>query len=107
MAALNRFISKLGEWGLLFFKLLKQQDNFKWTEEADKALVDLLQHLQSPPILTAPREGKNLLLYIAATTHVVSTTIVVEHPEEGHVFKIQRLVYFVSEVLFESKVRPI
>jgi len=88
MAALNRFISKLGEWGLLFFKLLKPQDNFKWTEEADKALVDLLQHLQSPPILTAPREGKNLLLYIAATTHVVSTTIVVEHPEEGHVFKI-------------------
>lgn len=73
--------------GLTLLKLLKQRDNFKWTEEADKALVDRL-HLQSPPILTAPREGKNLLLYIAATTHVVSTTIVVEHPEEGHVFKI-------------------
>jgi len=42
MAALNRFISRLGEWGLLFFKLLKWQDNFKWTEEVDKALADLL-----------------------------------------------------------------
>jgi hypothetical protein len=26
MAALNRFISKLGEWGLPFFKLLKHQE---------------------------------------------------------------------------------
>jgi hypothetical protein len=49
--------------------------------------------------------SKNLLLYIAATTHVISTAIVVEHPEEGHAFGVQRLVYFVSEVLSESKVR--
>jgi hypothetical protein len=38
MAALNRFISKLGEWGLPFFKLLKHQDKFVWTPEADQAL---------------------------------------------------------------------
>jgi hypothetical protein len=35
MAALNRFISKLGEWGLPFFKLLKHQEKFAWTPEAD------------------------------------------------------------------------
>jgi hypothetical protein len=34
MAALNRFISRLGERGLPFFKLLKRQDKFQWTEEA-------------------------------------------------------------------------
>jgi hypothetical protein len=28
MAALNRFISRLGERGLPFFKLLKRQDKF-------------------------------------------------------------------------------
>ena len=28
MAALNRFISRLGEWGLPVFKLLKRHDNF-------------------------------------------------------------------------------
>ena len=49
--------------------------------------------------------GEELLLYIAATTHVVSTAIVVEHPEEGHAFSVQRPVYFISEVLSESKVR--
>jgi hypothetical protein len=34
IAALNRFISRLGEWELPFFKLLKQHDKFQWTEEA-------------------------------------------------------------------------
>src|SRR6266542_6450403 len=46
-----------------------------------------------------------LLLYIAATSHVVSTIIVVERQEEGHIQKVQRPVYFVSKVLSESKIR--
>ena len=105
MAALNRFLSRLGERGLPFFKLLKRQDKFEWTTEAAEALENLKHHLHSPPILTAPLPGEELLLYIAATTHVVSTAIVVEHPEEGHAYDIQRPVYFISKVLSESKVR--
>jgi hypothetical protein len=35
MAALGRFISKLAEKGLPFFKLMKKSDRFKWTDEAD------------------------------------------------------------------------
>jgi hypothetical protein len=104
-AALNRFISRLGERGLPFFKLLKCQDKFQWMEEAERALQDLKHHLQSPPVLTAPLPGEDLLLYIAATTHVVSSAIVVERGEEGHAFGVQRPVYFISEVLSESKVR--
>src|SRR6266542_3581112 len=46
-----------------------------------------------------------LLLYVATTSHVVSAAIVVERQEEGHIQKIQRPVYFVSEVLSESKIR--
>ena len=46
-----------------------------------------------------------MLLYIAATTHVVCTAIVVERNEEGHAYGVQRPVYFISEVLSESKVR--
>ena len=105
MAALNRLLSRLGEWGLPFFKLLMQQDKFEWTIEAAEALENLKHHLQSPPILTAPLPREELLLYIAATTHVVSTVIVVERSEEGHAYGVQRPVYFISEVLSESKVR--
>ena len=105
MAALNRFLSRLGKRGLPFFKLLKLQDKFRWSQDAADALKNLKQHLQSPPILMAPMPGEELLLYIAATIHVVSTAIVVEQNEEGHAYGVQRPVYFISEVLSESKVR--
>jgi hypothetical protein len=35
MAALSRFISRLSEKGLPFFKLLKASENFVWSKEAD------------------------------------------------------------------------
>jgi hypothetical protein len=105
MAALNRFISKLGERGLPFFKLLKHQEKFVWTPEADQALAQLKDFLSKPPVLTAPRKNEQLLLYLAATTHVVSTAIIVERQEDDHTYPVQRPVYFVSEVLSESKAR--
>jgi hypothetical protein len=78
MAALNRFISKLGERGLPFFKLLKHQEKFAWTPEEDQALAQLKDFLSKPPVLTTPRKKERLLLYLAMTTHVVSTAIIVE-----------------------------
>jgi hypothetical protein len=45
IAALNRFISRLGERGLPLFKLLKRQDKFQWMEEAERALQDMKHHL--------------------------------------------------------------
>ena len=59
--------------------------------------------LTKAPILVPPTNGESLLLYIAATTQVVSATLVVEQEEEGHALKVQRLVYFISEVLSNSK----
>jgi hypothetical protein len=58
MAALNRFISKLGQWGLPFFKLLKHQEKFVWTPEADQALAQLKDILSKPPVLMTPRKGE-------------------------------------------------
>jgi hypothetical protein len=84
MTALNRFISKLGERGLHFFKLLKHQEKFTWTPEANQALAQFKDFLSKPPVLTAPCKKEQLLLYLATTTHVVSTAIVVEQQEDGH-----------------------
>ena len=61
------------------------------------------QLLTKAPILVPPTEGEPLLLYIAATTQVVSATLVVEWEEEGHALKVQHHVYFISEVLSDSK----
>jgi hypothetical protein len=76
-----------------------------WTPEADQALAQLKDFLSKPPVLTAPRKKEQLLHYLVATTHVVSTTIVVERQEDGHAYLVQRPVYFVSEVLSESNAR--
>jgi hypothetical protein len=66
-------------------------------------LEQLKDFLSKPPILTAPRKKEQLLLYLAATTHVVSTAIIVKRQEDGHAYPVQRSVYFVSKVLSESK----
>ena len=55
--------------------------------------------------MTAPRPNETLLVYIAATSRVVSTAIVVEREETGHAYKVHRPVYFISEVLNEPKTR--
>ena len=44
-------------------------------------------------------------LYIAARSSMVSTTLVVEHIEEGKVQGIQRPIYYLSEVLSRSQQR--
>jgi hypothetical protein len=88
MAALSWFISRLDDKGLPFFKLLTKSNKFEWNEEAAIAFQQLKDFLTTPPVLTAPEDGETLLLYIAATTHV-STALVVERDEPGHVYKIQ------------------
>jgi hypothetical protein len=82
MAALGRLISKLGEKGLPFFKLLKKFNKFEWTDEADQALKELNTFLTTPLIMVPPAPEETLLLYISASTQVVSAVLVAERPKE-------------------------
>ena len=77
MAALNRFISKLSEKGLAFFKLLKKTDKFEWTEEANEAFKRLKAYLTSSLVLTPSKKYEDMMLYIAVTSTMISTAIVV------------------------------
>jgi hypothetical protein len=111
MAALSRFISRLGEKGMPFYKLLKKVDKFQWTIKAQEALEALKKFLTTPPVLKPPRRAtpnqpaEDLLLYISCMTHVVSTALVVERVEEGHTYLVQHPVYFISKVLGPSKMK--
>ena len=87
------------------YRLLKKTNNFAWTYEAQDALDKLKMLLSSAPILAPLVEGEPLLLYLAATTQVVSIALVVERSEASHVHPVQRPVYFVSEMLSDSKTR--
>jgi hypothetical protein len=85
LAALSRFISRLAERALPFFKLLRKSGPFSWTKEVERAFQELKQHLVSLPILVATELGEPFYLYIAAATEVVSMVLVVErttqHPQ--------------------------
>ena len=68
-------------------------------------MESLKASLASAPILVAPERGESLLLYVAASNHVVSAAVVVEREETGHPLKVQRPVYFGGEVLIDAKAR--
>jgi hypothetical protein len=81
LAALRRFIFRLAEWALPFFKLLLKSEPFVWTQEVDEVFQELKQYLTSLPIMVSPEPGEPLLLYIAATAEVVSMVLVTERPK--------------------------
>ena len=105
LVALSRFISRLGEKGLPLYRLLRKSERFSWTPKAEEALAKLKALLTHPLVLVPLAKGEALLLYVAATTQVVSVAVVVERQEEGHALLVQRPVYFISEVLSETKTR--
>jgi hypothetical protein len=102
---LSRFISRLDEKGLPHYRLLKKHERFSWTVEAQEALDKLKATLAHALILTPPQDSEPLYLYVTATTQVASAVIVLERAEEGHALPVQRPVYYISEVLSETKAR--
>jgi hypothetical protein len=83
LAALSRFIARIGERSMPLYKLMKKSNHFTWTPEAQEALDSLKNILKSPSILTAPTIKEKMVLYISATTQVVSAALVVEREEPG------------------------
>ena len=78
LAALSRFMSRLGEKALPLYRLLKKAERFSWTPEAKEALDNLKITLTSAPIRVPPRPTEPLLLYVASTTQIVSAAVVVK-----------------------------
>ena len=103
LASISRFIGRLGEKALPLYQLMKNTTFFEWNDKADEAFLQLKKMLTTPPVLAAPAAKEPMLLYIAATSRVVSTVIVVQRSEEGRAQPVQRPVYYLSEVLSTSK----
>src|ERR1041384_4332180 len=82
VAALSRFISRLGKKAIPLYRLLRKSETFVWDDEADQALESLKKQLSQAPILAAPKPKEPMLLYIAANNRAVSDVVDVERKEE-------------------------
>jgi hypothetical protein len=82
-----------------------QVHGFQRTQEAQEAFKDLKKYLTTSPTLAALEPHKNLQFYISATSYVVITAMVIERRESNTNRKIQYAVYFINEVLSDSKTR--
>src|SRR3954467_4042504 len=103
LASLSRFLSRLGEKAIPLYQLMKKSEKSSWTPQAAEAFRDLKRMLSTVLILAAPTEKEPMMLYIAATSRVISAVMVVERPEKDKAQPIQRPVYYISEVLSASK----
>lgn len=95
----------MGKKALPLYGMLKKGDKFYWTDEAKEAFADLKKLLQSNQLLAFLTQSEPKLLYISATTQVVSVVIAVERDTAGKAQQVQHLVYYISEVLTSSKTR--
>ncbi|XP_012838229.1 PREDICTED: uncharacterized protein LOC105958770 [Erythranthe guttata] len=93
ITALSRFISRSGEASYPFFKILRKGAEFRWTEESEVAFTQLKGLLAQLPLLTKPKAGEKLYVYLSVGEYSVSSVLIRE--EEGK----QNPVYYASRLL--------
>lgn len=80
LAALGRFLSRLADKCLLFFRALKRKE-FEWDEEAEQAFQYLKLHAATLPKLISPLSGETLYIYVSMSKHALNAALVAESEE--------------------------
>jgi hypothetical protein len=94
---LQRFIANLAgkvESFLLLIQL-KHEERFQWGDEPRQAFEKIKGYLVSPPVLQAPRVGKDFKLYIAVQERVIGAVLTKE--DGGKEFSIAYLSQRLSD----------
>jgi hypothetical protein len=58
-------------------------------DKTQRAPDDLKTLISKPPVLASLEPSETLLLYVTATTQVISVALVVEREEPEHVYTVQ------------------
>ncbi|GJV91415.1 reverse transcriptase domain-containing protein [Tanacetum coccineum] len=96
LASLNRFLSKSAKTSLPFFKTLKKctkKSDFQWTTEAETAFQQMKKSIAELPMMVAPQEKEELIIYLAAAKEAISAVLMTERDGK------QIPIYFVSQAL--------
>ncbi|CAL9020230.1 unnamed protein product, partial [Prunus brigantina] len=95
---LRRFISNSAGKIQPFSSLLrlKQEQTFKWEEQHQQAFEEIKSYLSNPPVLSPPKRGRPLKLYISAS-EVSIGSLLVQDNKEGK----EHAIYYLSRTLTE------
>ena len=96
---LSYFISRSSEKFHLFFSTLHKSKDFEWTPACKQALQDLKRYLNLPQLLSKPKDGEKLFIYLAVSEGAASVVLAWE--EDGKQFSI----YYVSKSLLDVETR--
>ena len=99
LAVLSKFISKTTDKCRPFFQVIRWGKRTEWTPECEEAFQNLKQYLQQAPLLSTPRDGDKLFLYLAVSKRATSSVLVRE--EEG----VQYPIYYTSKALLDAETR--
>jgi hypothetical protein len=105
IVALNRFMAKIAERSLPFFKVLRGSGTFELGLEQQEAFDTLKECIQKLPALASPQLDQQLIMYISPMHTAVSRALVQERDilKEDKTLSHQVLIYFVFEALSSSK----
>ena len=84
---------------LPIFKILRKNQAFQWINESEEVFQQLNEYLSSPPLLTVPTMGEELIVYLFVSLTAISVILIREED------KIQKIVYYVSKVLMGAETR--
>ncbi|XP_024037570.1 uncharacterized protein LOC112097200 [Citrus clementina] len=75
LAALSRFISKATDKCQPFFQVIRRGKKTEWTPECEEAFRNLKHYLQQAPLLSTPKDGDKLNLYLAVSDRAASSVL--------------------------------
>ena len=99
LATLNQFISRATNKCHVFFKIMRKGKKMEWTMECEEAFQQLKQYLLKALLLSTPREGNILYLYLVISEWATSAVIGREEAV------VQCPVYYTSKALLDAKTR--
>lgn len=97
LASLSQFLPKLVEKAKSLYKLLKENEPFICDKAYKQAFLSFKKTIVTPPILSRPRPGAPLLLYLLVSNEVVSSPLVQEY------MKHQLPIYFTNCILHNAE----
>ncbi|XP_012830533.1 PREDICTED: uncharacterized protein LOC105951629 [Erythranthe guttata] len=99
VVALARFISRMADKSLPFFKILRKTAQFEWNNECQLAFDALKRSLICLPILSTPEKGETLFVYLSVGDESISSVLFKEVDNQ------QKPIYYTSKILTTSESR--